>query len=266
MNAKIILNEGLKKFQRLQFELLGFTCPIFIRERTSFCLVGSSCLIKNLNRSYIVTATHVADAIQNKEYFILGKDNAPYKISFNFICAINKKDQYDTVDSCFAEISDNDSKILEQRWRFWDISNSADRVKISQDVAYSLIGYPASKNVFRSNINPIAYVLTKSKANLDIYKKYNYDPKYNIMIEFDPEDCVYLNDINDINIDQLVTFPKANGISGCPLWYTLDFQNVDSFVTKPILIGIIKEQTNDKKYLIAAKSEIACHGIRNMKL
>lgn len=116
-----------------------------------------------------------------------------------------------------------------QKKHFVDISLIGISHSISLESRYFVYGFPAEW----TNLNSDKIVSRPLKLNTKgfIVEKgidLNYDPRYNIFIEYNPNKLVYIQSDNKLDIS------SPNGISGCGLWYYNENNQL-------VLVGIMIE-------------------------
>jgi hypothetical protein len=261
MNERDIIKIEKDKLGILQQHLARFACPILIeKNKGRYVLGGSSVLLSNGGKKYIVTATHVVELINKYGSFMLDNFAKPFQIKLKFLAGISKNElttKNDSVDVAIAEFDEEYSSLLADIWLYWPTEMCWERTKIdSMDIGFSIIGFPETKNRFRNTIHPNSYIALKNEVDVNIYFKYNIQPDMHIAFDF--QDFIQF----DADIPQQYNFPAPYGMSGGPVWRTVNFKNIDSFVEKPMLTGIIIEQTRDKKVVFCTKIQVATNGLK----
>jgi len=241
-SAESIATVEADRLASAQQHLARFTSPLL--EKTpqgSFGLLGTLTLLSANGEHFVVTATHVVEEAAGKHTYMLDSSAKPFRVEFEFLAGIAKNEldgDSDTIDIAVSRMPSFAVQQLADVWKFWPTNACCERQFFDDAIGYSIFGFPGSKNKYRYRIHPIPYTATKMEANTGSYEKYGVNPKNSIAFDFNQKDMVLLDPKNP----EKRTFPTMNGMSGGPVWRTVNFRNIETFVEIPRLTAIVVEK------------------------
>jgi hypothetical protein len=224
-------------------KLLKSVIPI-IEYQKPFHYVAASCVYLMFNnKKVLVTASH---AIKDPNDFLIPGKSKLERISGYFI-RINSKSNRDTHDLFMISLNDVEANKL-SHFIPTRISNS--KCNIVSDTHYAFLGYPASKSEkFRHHANNFkSYSYVSYGIDEHDYNRFGYTPDYHILGKFEREDSL------NINLNAMV-FPSPKGMSGGGIWRIMSNSDLYSAIY-PEFVGIIIEQSDNKKHLVGVKKNI----------
>ena len=221
-------------------------------------LIGSSFLVSSGKDSYLVSAAHVFDELQNDhELFFYVEPKTKRKLSGNLRLAKipeGKNRKEDRIDVGVLKLEGPGLPPYPKVEKYaLPIDALMAEALPRERKEYLLVGFPESQ----SRVNPIARdVASKPYSFRGIsipsqkYDELDINPKSHIVLSFDREHTIVGPD------GQIYTFPEPSGISGSPVWLLYDEHGLNDLSQTPI-VGIAIEHHKTSHAIVATDISIA---------
>ena len=255
--ANIQLNERLCKLGNL---LIQSTVPLFSFHKGVPQLEGSGTLIKNRGQLFLVSAAHVLDKCKTTRlaFYCDAKTllNIHGKITLSLL--VDGKRDRDLIDLGVVKLGPDTAKHLRiPKPLSFDVLQDT---KVTDSCSCFITGYPASRA--KPNI-PGKYVQTEPffyrgrVADSATYKAQAIDSRHNLLIKFDRKNCLF----PDGSVKQA---PDPHGISGSPVWFLWDEEDLERNKHSQLICGFVIEQEPKHKLLLATNAAFAREAILSL--
>jgi len=220
-------------------------------------LIGSSFLVSSGKDSYLVSAAHVFDELQNDhELFFYVEPKTKRKLSGNLrLTKIpeGKNRKEDRIDVGVLKLEGPGLPPYPKVEKYALPINALMAEALPRErKEYLLVGFPES----RSRVNPIARDLASKPYSfrgisipLQKYAELGINPQSHIVLSFDRKHTVGHD-------GQICTFPEPSGISGSPVWLLYDEHGPNDPNQTPI-VGIAIEHSKTSHTIVATDITIA---------
>lgn len=235
---------------RRSLQLARHCVPLFhYDKKRSPEICGSSLLLQNVDRMYLVTAAHVLDPLRvNEPIFFYSDSENIIQIGGSFHSSsphLKNERNGDKVDIAIWRIPDECISMM-STYQPVPISqlkpDGADR----RGKTYGVVGYPCTlskADFLKKTLTTKVLCYYNPAFELSEYGKFGFDAKTHIIVKYDRKRVVSPNG------DQQIS-PDPHGLSGSPLWIFFDQSREERVWMEPI-VGIVVEHNPLHKGIIA---------------
>lgn len=137
----------LKELIRAESSALGrYVCPLYQQERGNGCLIGSGVPLRLGQAAFLVTASHVLRAFEDRYVYTLGADDAVSLEGERRVVTHRKRSTID-VDLALIVLRPHEADQLQRRFSFTYQNDLASAFGAAAAMElHILLGYPCSKN------------------------------------------------------------------------------------------------------------------------
>jgi len=254
---EITNKKDIRIFEKKIYDICGssiirHTCQFFIKSGNELKPFGSGVFVKSENKHFILTASHVAELLENNNENLFIKVDHKNYINVLGQIWMTEIEKSNSIDIAIIRIDEQMLPALSKPYIFLPISKFRKHDKLLNAPHYAVIGYP-SINVKKENgfLETGATIYLTSPSKEKVYKYYGFDPKHFYILEMEGKG----NDLTTGNKSKIND--KFHGISGCGLWLMFTHKEEKEYKVDYRLIGIMTEFRKGKYYcLIGNKIQI----------
>lgn len=221
--------------------LTKYVVPIYKNDEFDKSIYASSLLVHYMDNILLITASHVIDVLGHDQLYIFNGVSLE-KLQCNALL-VKSSSKFDSVDLSILRLSDHSIKMLSKMHKVMSLDSIDNSLRNRPGLIYLVIGYPYSKNRFRSIVkSPTALFYFGSEVEETMYKELKTDQSKEFILRIEKEN------IQDMNPDNIIQdLPYLNGISGGGVWCIVNPDIND--LLPPCPIGIVREITPKKDAL-----------------
>jgi hypothetical protein len=229
--------------------LLPHTCQIFEQDENSKMKpYGSGVMAMLGGNRYLLTASHVADAVASGKTLYIRKRKGYMMIAGSF--KVTNKRLLPEIDLAYVRLAPEMTPYLNGGYDFLPLSGFRNHSRLLDAAQYCVVGYPTdSTREVDGQLESVAQCYQLQPAKAKVYEHYGYDPSIHFVLEYKGKGT----DIRTGKPKKIRIQPY--GLSGCGLWLTLPNYENDSWIIDFKLIGIMTE-FRQGKYLCLVGNKI----------
>ncbi|MEP3209539.1 MAG: hypothetical protein ABJN95_10140 [Maribacter sp.] len=246
-------------------EIVRFTCQFFVKGKIGLEPFGSGVFVKSKEKHFILTASHVADYMENDTddlYIKVGHDKYINVIGQLWLSDIDKSKN---IDVAIIRMEEEMLPDLLKVYFFLPISKFRKHDKLIYAYHYAVVGFPSvNQKIENGRLKTGAEIYLTGPSKDKVYKFYGYDPKHFYVLKMEGKGKdLESGEKSKVNI-------KFGGLSGCGLWLMLPYKNGAKHIVEYRLIGIMTENRKGKYFcLIGNKIQIVVDALirlENLKI
>lgn len=196
-------------------------------------VIGSAIFLKYKQEYFLLTCVHViGNEAEYNLHLYLNKEFYSFK---DDVFLISSEDvENDQTDLAVHRLKDTTTEsLLNEGFQCWEIKEGTYKGLTGKRLYHIVIGYPATRNKFRTVVNPKAIAFGAFEVSDEVYDKLNRSKQNDFFLDVNYKDAMwYPNDD-----ETPVTLPKLNGISGGGVWLVGDFSPAGTGLIPPKLVG-----------------------------
>jgi hypothetical protein len=230
-------------------KILPYTCQIFERDENSKMKPYGSGVMAILGGNYyILTASHVADAVTTSKTLYIRKRKGYMMIAGSF--KVTNKHRLPNIDLAYIRLAPEMTPYLKGGYDFLPLSGFRNHSDLLDAAQYCVFGYPVnSTKEVNGQLESVAQLYLLQPVKTKVYEYYGYEPATHFVLEYKGKGT----DIRTGEAKKIGVQPY--GLSGCGLWLTILNHENGKYSVDFKLIGIMTEFQRGK-YLCLVGNKI----------